>query len=1576
MAPQLHLGLTAPSLKLLTLNVNGLLNTDKQADLLAFLIEGPWNVICLQDTHFTTVEQGERWLAHGLGRDTHASWQGTGFFTRTSSPHVGGVAVLFKTSFPGSLVEGSVRRSEDPHGRCLRVDFNYEGSLIALFSVYVPVQPHNQGAFFTAILSPLVEAAHHDGAALLLGGDWNCCPSPLDFHPADDLTRMQGYPALRVIEDRYGLQDVWRYVHGGGGSLRDGATFVSRGTGSLSRLDRWLMSAPLCTRTWVHSCDIALAPRADHMGVSLYLHAPRAPPRGSGLWTLPLHVLDDTAWMGQVREEWEARVQEPLSPGETRRRRWDAFKVWVKFFTIKHCQQRARERRRGEKKLEKQIRRAVAALAAAAPTVDTTYWRGQYAQACAALDEHHRTKSQLAAVQAGVVWQDYGERPTHLFHQLARKRATDSSLRAVQRPGSQEPPLSLCDSAEERGEAVEFVAATFSGDAPSGLYRARPTSPAAQAQLLQHTPSRLGADGVASCTGSDSTGAVTLEECTAALDALARGKRPGVDGLPAEFYRTFWDMLGQEVVEVFNEAFMDPSAQPLLSASQRMGCTVLLYKGDGPRDLVSNYRPITLLNADYKILAKLLATRMGAALGEIIDPTQTAFVPGRWIGENILAHLDECDLLEELKDVPGAMVFTDFSKAYDTLDRGWLRRCLEHMGFPACFRRWVDLLLADNLNRVMVNGWLSAPFPLYSGVRQGCPASPPLYIVATQPLAAHMRALQQQGILRPIPLPLPLEISWQHADDLTLHLDPATVRAALEEGLQPFSAASGQQLNLNKCKVIAFNTDTQPLEQLGLHVVAREVVTRHLGVPLGAGVSPSAFCMDVVQRVKRRAAMWSTVQLSLLGRVYVAKQELMSMLVHILSFLPLPDAVFKEAWSIITHFIMRGKAPSAGARSHVVRPPIWMLGLDWQQGGCRAAHLEAFSCALQAKVMALLLQPTRAPWKRLMVQWWHRAPSWYDQVGGAVREVDRWEWGNTLPLTAFPLNVLRNSGVPARVLSYLKSFHDLQLHRPTTPLEKDGLHVGREPLFYNRLVVDDRGVHITPAHATWGILAREDVRVTRVEHLQAKLQDATTPPEVRAACESMWQQAVPACFRLATAAMPHGTLPKGTWVGVNGGPIYCLEDDAHHQTRPLVPAKPHRMLQSGMLKVTGPPTPIEPFSMPLLSVVMFEPKRSKAVSDKGGEQPFLLGPLGEDPGSLRGWQLGGTPLFSYTVREASMRFTMMRFKEMCAVHHLPSTLPAQPALWGEGLNRLDAQCKRETAIRVLGNVEQQQWQVDQGPAWMRAAPPRAPPPHRRNVVHRAERDWALDPLADLVPAEAPPWSKCWQDIRESRLRRPHRSTAYLLLHGALPVNGMAFLWRWRDDSSCPHTCCTREDVPLHERPVETYTHAFLSCPVAHTVTTWLVRLMGHMDGTTPPRTAAVIMLGSKGAWTPMNKDLQWVWLHLRVACLHHLFTHRDAVALHRHPSSPFAVIGAVIADLRSTFLMDQRRLSKDAYHLPGVCADWLRGPRKLFTKADFIHRWRHSGLATYEEAQPPRFLLSMHAPIPAVDCVPPGHVFT
>ena len=133
----------------------------------------------------------------------------------------------------------------------------------------------------------------------------------------------------------------------------------------------------------------------------------------------------------------------------------------------------------------------------------------------------------------------------------------------------------------------------------------------------------------------------------------------------ADLLTQFWDLLGPELLAVLQDSFQT-QLTPSLPASMTQGVITLLYKGKGARSSLDSYRPITLLNSDYKLLAKALAIRLGPALQHVIDPTQTAFVPGRWIGDNVLCHLEEVEYLQQTGQ-PGCIVFLDFSKAYDRL---------------------------------------------------------------------------------------------------------------------------------------------------------------------------------------------------------------------------------------------------------------------------------------------------------------------------------------------------------------------------------------------------------------------------------------------------------------------------------------------------------------------------------------------------------------------------------------------------------------------------------------------------------------------------------------------------------------------------------------------------------------------------------------------------------------------------------------------------------------------------------------------------------------------------------------------
>ena len=299
-----------------------------------------------------------------------------------------------------------------------------------------------------------------------------------------------------------------------------------------------------------------------------------------------------------------------------------------------------------------------------------------------------------------------------------------------------------------------------------------------------------------------------MGELHAALKLSARGKKPGSDGLPYEFYSQFWELLGPELLAVLQESFQ---RQHSLPASMTQGVITLLYKGKGSPSLLDSYRPITLLNTDYKLLAKALANRFGPVLQHVIEPTQTAFVPGRWIGDNVLSHLEEVEYLQQTGQ-PGCMVFLDFSKAYDRLDRQWVSRCMTSMGFGPRACQWVSIMLHSTTATVAFNGWQSASFPEASGVQQGSPLSPLLYVIAAQPLASHLRQQAHQGLLRPILMPdgQPAPVCHQHADDTTLHvLQPADAQLALSGSVALFCSATGSQLNVSKSRGFRFERCVQ-----------------------------------------------------------------------------------------------------------------------------------------------------------------------------------------------------------------------------------------------------------------------------------------------------------------------------------------------------------------------------------------------------------------------------------------------------------------------------------------------------------------------------------------------------------------------------------------------------------------------------------------------------------------------------------------------------------------------------------------------------------------------------------------------
>ena len=173
---------------------------------------------------------------------------------------------------------------------------------------------------------------------------------------------------------------------------------------------------------------------------------------------------------------------------------------------------------------------------------------------------------------------------------------------------------------------------------------------------------------------------VTKSEILGSLKDLKFNETPGYDGLPVEFYVVFFNDIIDMLLNCYHYSF----EQGFMSSSQRNGITTLLPKKDKDPLLVKNYRPISLLNTDYKIIAKVMAKRLNSCLHQIIHDDQTGFMKGRNIGSNIRTIIDVIEYCDA-NQIPGSIILLDIEKAFDSVGHDYLFQVLHHFNFGDCF---------------------------------------------------------------------------------------------------------------------------------------------------------------------------------------------------------------------------------------------------------------------------------------------------------------------------------------------------------------------------------------------------------------------------------------------------------------------------------------------------------------------------------------------------------------------------------------------------------------------------------------------------------------------------------------------------------------------------------------------------------------------------------------------------------------------------------------------------------------------------------------------------------------------------
>jgi hypothetical protein len=380
---------------------------------------------------------------------------------------------------------------------------------------------------------------------------------------------------------------------------------------------------------------------------------------------------------------------------------------------------------------------------------------------------------------------------------------------------------------------------------------------------------------------------LSILEFDSVIEKLKLDKSPGNDGLTSNFYKVFWPNLREMYFDMVKESIEEGE----LPTSLKKAIVALLFK-KGDQQLLKNYRPISLTNCDYKILAFVFSNRLQNVIDSIIGKDQTAYIKKRFIGQSARTILDVFEYCQKFNK-EGIILCLDFEKAFDTLEWNFIFKVLKKYNFGPFFINCMKMIYKNPSIYFKNNGWLSRKINPSRGIRQGCPISALLFIISVEILSTKIQNSQDiEGIyLETINKHVKIK---QYADDTTLILKNIESLENALHCVSEFSKCAGLNLNKSKSEGILlgplFNSinkhcdisfTTNPVKCLGIYLGHSDIECKHKNWN-----EKLLFFQQTLERWKKRS-------LTLFGRILILKTLAISKYVYLFSVIDVPNSVKK-----------------------------------------------------------------------------------------------------------------------------------------------------------------------------------------------------------------------------------------------------------------------------------------------------------------------------------------------------------------------------------------------------------------------------------------------------------------------------------------------------------------------------------------------------------------------------------------------------------------------------------------------------------------------------------------------------------
>lgn len=762
---------------------------------------------------------------------------------------------------------------QDKDGRFIIIQGLLFNIPVVLACVYAP--NWDNAKFFTDFFALLPELDSHQ---LVLGGDLNCVLDPaVDRSRAAPGTLSKSAETINAFLQMYGMIDAWRYRN----PVSRQYSFFSPVHNSYSRIDYFLLDKRLLPL--LRSSEYESIVISDHSPVIMELYFPdNEPPQRT--WRLNPRLLSDEDFVNFLSAQIDFFLETNQSPDTSHSNLWETMKAYLRGQIISY---NASMNRRRSARLNELISliKEVDHKNSEAPSVDLCKER------IGLLTEFDILSSGVAEelhLRSRQEFYEHGERASKLLSHQLRQSAEAGFIAEINTPEG--------ITTDQRKINIHFR--KFYED----LYTSENCDSTKLAQFFDSLEIPI----IGQQDRADLDSNILTSEIDQAIKRMKSGKAPGPDGFPIEFFKKFSFKLSPLLKNVYSEILERATLPPTMTQAN---ISVLLKKGKDPLKCES-FRPVSLLCCDYKILTKVLASRLESVMGTVIHPDQTGFIRGRQLFSNI-PRLFNILYSPETRPTAEVLLSLDAHKAFDRIEYEYLFATLERFGFGSVFCSWIKILYSSPQASVRTNKIISNYFPIGRGTRQGCPLSPLLFDLAIEPLTiALRRAKDLVGVVRGNQIH---KLSL-YADDLVLYLsDPGTSIPKALEIISSFGEISGYKINFTKSLLFPINDQARHMSFGAYPLKETRDSFTYLGVTITRKYSDlfKHNLKPALERVKQDLTRWSALPISLAGRVNSVKMIIMPRFLFLFHTIPIfiPKSFFRELDKLIATFIWNKTIP-------------------------------------------------------------------------------------------------------------------------------------------------------------------------------------------------------------------------------------------------------------------------------------------------------------------------------------------------------------------------------------------------------------------------------------------------------------------------------------------------------------------------------------------------------------------------------------------------------------------------------------------------------------------------------------------